>query len=155
MAEKNVPAFMSLSPTPCLPKATSVEYVHVSGEVRLWYAVFGPPLKSTHVREESPVVLLHGAHASSDYWGYQIEYLLKHEPGRTTIAIDSRLIGRPSYGDMITSFAIVAADTIAVLDYLHVEKAAIVGWSNGAVILVSLLMNYPSRGARIRFRCSI
>ncbi len=51
-----------LPATPALPKPERSGTVPVNG-IRMWYAVFG---------HGSPVILLHGGLANSNYWGLQI-----------------------------------------------------------------------------------
>lgn len=145
VAHAYVPPWMTLPPPPTLPQATKTDYVKATAGVNIWYAQFGPPLSETLSRGKIPVLFLHGAQSSSDYWGNQIRYLLDQEDCSTIIAMDSRLMGRSTYGDMSTSFAEKAADAIAVLDNLGIDRAAVVGWSNGAVTLINLLLDYHSR----------
>ncbi|KAK3309379.1 Alpha/Beta hydrolase protein [Chaetomium strumarium] len=142
------PPYMTLPAPPSLPDAVATGYVNLSDGVDIWYAHFGPTLEESFARGRAPVLFLHGAHASSDYWGHQIRYLLSQNDPRTILAIDSRLMGRSTYGDMTTSFARKAADAIAVLDHFHIPQAAVVGWSNGAAVLINLLLDYPSRVER-------
>lgn len=140
-----VPPWMTLPPAPGLPKTTTTGYVNATNGVNIWYAQFGPSLSETTSNGMTPILFIHGAQASSDYWGHQISYLLHQEEPSTIIAMDLRLMGRSTYGDLSTSFSLKAADTIAVLDHLGIDKAAVVGWSNGAVTLVNLLLDYHSR----------
>ncbi|KAH6646388.1 oxidoreductase [Truncatella angustata] len=140
-----IPPYMTLPAAPTLPDASITGYVNLTNGVDIWYAQFGPSLEESYARGKIPVLFLHGAHASSAYWGNQIQYLLCQNDPSTILAIDSRLMGRSTYGDMTTSFALKAADTIAVLDHFGIARAAVVGWSNGAVVLVNLLLDYPSR----------
>jgi len=43
----------------------------------------------------------------------------------------------------------MASDVIGLMDYLGVPQAAIVGWSDGAIIGLSLAMSHPSRVSRL------
>jgi pimeloyl-ACP methyl ester carboxylesterase len=45
----------------------------------------------------------------------------------------------------------MASDVLAVMDALHVEKAAVVGWSDGACIALILAMKAPARIAGVFF----
>jgi pimeloyl-ACP methyl ester carboxylesterase len=142
------PPYMTLPAPPTLPDAVTTGYVNLTNGVDIWYAQFGPTLEESLARGRAPVLFLHGAHASSDYWGHQIRYLLHQTDPRTILAMDSRLMGRSTYGDMTTSFALKAADAIAVLDHFNIPQAAVMGWSNGATALINLLLDYPSRVER-------
>jgi pimeloyl-ACP methyl ester carboxylesterase len=43
----------------------------------------------------------------------------------------------------------MASDVIAVMDALQIRKAAIVGWSDGAIIALDLVMSHPDRVTKI------
>ena len=45
----------------------------------------------------------------------------------------------------------MASDVLAVMDAVNVEKAAVVGWSDGACIALILAMRVPSRITRVFF----
>jgi alpha-beta hydrolase superfamily lysophospholipase len=75
------PQWMTLPPTPVLPKADRSGYASVNG-VKIWYAVFG---------RGEPVILLHGGLANSNYWGNQVPVLAKRYQ---VVVMDSRGQGR-------------------------------------------------------------
>ena len=103
----------------------------------IWYAVFG---------KGSPVVLLHGGLANSNYWGNQVPALAaKHQ----VIVIDSRGHGRSTRSSAPYGYELMASDVLGVMDQLGVKQAAIVGWSDGAIIGLSLAMHHPDRVARL------
>jgi len=72
------PRWLSLPPTPTLPRAESSGYAPVNG-IRIWYALFG---------RGSPVILLHGGLANSNYWGYQVPALQSIIGSSSWIAVD-------------------------------------------------------------------
>jgi pimeloyl-ACP methyl ester carboxylesterase len=43
----------------------------------------------------------------------------------------------------------MASDVLALMDYLHLDTAAIVGWSDGAIIGLDLAIHHPERVARL------
>jgi len=43
----------------------------------------------------------------------------------------------------------MAKDVIALMDYLKIDKASIVGWSDGGIIGLDIAMNYPDRLDRL------
>jgi pimeloyl-ACP methyl ester carboxylesterase len=43
----------------------------------------------------------------------------------------------------------MADDVVELLDFLHVSKAAVVGWSDGAIIGLDLAMRHPTRVSRL------
>ena len=91
-------------------------------DIQMYYAVYG---------EGDPVLLIHGGLGSADVWGFQIPALAeKHK----VIVADSRGHGRSTRSDQPYSYALMADDYVALLDYLKIDKTALVGWSDGAII---------------------
>jgi pimeloyl-ACP methyl ester carboxylesterase len=93
-----------------------------------------------------PVVLLHGGLSNSEYWANQIVPLARTH---RLILIDSRGHGRSSRDDRPYSYELMASDVIAVMDILKVQKAAVVGWSDGAIIGLVLALKHPDRLTRV------
>jgi len=122
-----------------LPIATDQGYVENEG-ARIWYATYG---------SGSPVVLLHGGLGHSGNWGYQVSALLNN--GYRVVVIDSRGHGRSTRDLRSYSYELMASDLTAVIDTLHIEKAGLVGWSDGACIGLALTSNSPSRVAGVFF----
>ncbi|CAN7245450.1 alpha/beta hydrolase [Rhizobium leguminosarum] len=116
-----------------LPPAAVDGHVAHDG-ARIWYASYGAG---------PPVILLHGGLGNSGNWGYQVPALLRS--GRRVVLIDSRGHGRSSRDDRPYTYELMASDVLAVMDELHLDKAAIVGWSDGACIALILAMTAPSR----------
>jgi pimeloyl-ACP methyl ester carboxylesterase len=112
------------------------QYADING-VRIYYETFG---------EGPPVLVLHGGTAFIETMHYQITALAGDH---FVIAPDSRGHGRSSDGDGPLHYAQMADDMIALLDRLHVDKADIVGWSDGGIIALNLAMRYPDRVGRI------
>lgn len=135
----------TLPPPPGLPKALVSGYVNLSA-VDIWYAQFGKPLAQTKEEGLAPVVFLHGAFASSDYFGNQVRALIKHEPCLSIMTIDSRLQGRSTGAATAPiSYDLMREDVIGVLDHFGIPKATIVGWSDGGIIGLNMALNTPSR----------
>src|SRR5579871_5042667 len=125
-----------LPPTPpAIPTARS-GHAAVNG-VRIYYAVYG---------HGSPVILLHGGLANANYWGKQIRPLARHH---LVIVMDSRGHGRSTRDDRPYSYDLMADDVVRLLDVLHVRKADVVGWSDGAIIGLDLALRYPARVGKI------
>jgi pimeloyl-ACP methyl ester carboxylesterase len=78
-----------------------------------------------------PVILLHGGLVDSNYWGNQVPVLAKYYQ---VIVMDSRGHGRSSRDERPFGYELMASDVIGLMDYLKIQKAAIVGWSDGAII---------------------
>jgi pimeloyl-ACP methyl ester carboxylesterase len=115
------------------------DYVEHDG-ARIWYAGYG---------SGSPVILLHGGLGHSGNWGYQVPVLLNG--GYRTILIDSRGHGRSTQDSRPFSYELMASDVLAVLDLLDIEKAALVGWSDGACTALVLASKTPERVAGVFF----
>jgi pimeloyl-ACP methyl ester carboxylesterase len=121
-----------LPPTPALPKAERSGIAAVNG-IRLWYAVFG---------HGDPVILVHGGLANSDYWGLQIPTLARRFQ---VIVLDSRGHGRSTRTAAPIRYDAMASDVLALMDTLHIGKAALVGWSDGAIIGLDIAIHHPER----------
>lgn len=126
----------TLPPTPTLPAPTASGYAAVNG-VQIWYATFGAG---------PPVILLHGGLANSNYWGHQVPQLAKTH---RVIVMDSRGHGRSTCDAQPFGYELMASDVVALMDALNLPKAAVVGWSDGAIIGLSLAMNHPDRVDRL------
>ncbi len=103
---------------------------------QIWYATYG---------SGSPVILLHGGFGHSGNWSYQISDILA--AGHRVILIDSRGHGRSTRDARPYTYELMASDVLAVMNTLHLERAALVGWSDGACIALILADQAPSRVA--------
>jgi pimeloyl-ACP methyl ester carboxylesterase len=128
--------WMVLPPTPTLPAAERSGYAPVNG-IRLWFAEFG---------KGPTVILLHGGLANSDYWGLQVHAL---EPHYHVIVLDSRGHGRSSRSSQPIGYDLMASDVLGLMDYLHLDRAAVVGWSDGAIVGLDLAIHHPERLTRV------
>jgi pimeloyl-ACP methyl ester carboxylesterase len=130
------PQWLNLPPTPTLPKATQSGFAPVNG-IKVWYATFG---------RGEPVLLLHGGLANANYWGHQVRALQRHYQ---VIVMDSRGHGRSSRNQEPYGYDLMASDVVALLDHLKIRKAAIVGWSDGAIIGLDIAMKHPERVSKL------
>ncbi len=105
--------------------------------VSIWYAAFGAG---------PPVILLHPGVASSDVWGNQVPALVADH--HRVILIDSRGRGRSSWDGRL-GYARMEADVIAVMDAIGLDKADVVGWSDGAIIGLVMAIKNPDRVGRV------
>jgi pimeloyl-ACP methyl ester carboxylesterase len=126
------PLWQMLPDTPTLPQPDRSGYAPVNG-VRIWYAIYG---------KGDPVILLHGGLANSNYWGNQIPVLAKEYQ---VIVMDSRGQGRSTRNDKPYGYDLMATDVIGLMDFLKIKQAAIIGWSDGAIIGLDLAIHYPHR----------
>jgi pimeloyl-ACP methyl ester carboxylesterase len=127
---------MTLPPTPALPPTSQSGLAPING-IRIWYAVFG---------QGEPVILLHGGLANSNYWGDQVRALQDHY---LVVVMDSRGHGRSTRDAKPYSYDLMTSDVLALMDYLKIPKATIVGWSDGAIIGLDLAMKHRDRVSRL------
>jgi pimeloyl-ACP methyl ester carboxylesterase len=130
------PLWQTLPPTPAPVAGERTGHAKVNG-IDLYYAVIG---------NGPPVVLLHGGLANSDYWGNQVKALA---PLHTVILMDSRGHGRSTRDARPYGYDLMADDVIALLDTLHVAKADVVGWSDGAILGLDLAIRHPDRIGKV------
>jgi pimeloyl-ACP methyl ester carboxylesterase len=119
-----------------LPPPTESGEAPVNG-IQIYYAVWG---------NGPPLILLHGGLGNMEYFGGQVPEFAKQYK---VIAMDSRGHGRSSRNAEPYSYALMAKDVIALMDYLKIDKASIVGWSDGGIIGLDISMNYPDRLDRL------
>ncbi|MFM0393233.1 alpha/beta fold hydrolase [Paraburkholderia phytofirmans] len=122
-----------------LPVPAEEGYVQHEG-ARIWYASYGAG---------APVILLHGGLGHSGNWGYQVPALL--DAGRRVVVVDSRGHGRSTRDARPYRYELMASDVLAVMDALQLERAALVGWSDGACIAMVLGATAPERVAGVFF----
>jgi pimeloyl-ACP methyl ester carboxylesterase len=130
------PQWLTLPPTPTLPKPVTSGYAPVNG-IKIWYATFG---------RGSPVILLHGGLANANYWGGLIPALAPHY---RVVVMDSRGHGRSSRDAKPYGYDLMASDVLALMDYLKIDKAALVGWSDGAIIGLDIALHHPERLSKL------
>lgn len=130
------PRWLTLPPTPTLPKAAESGLAPVNG-IKIWYATFG---------HGDPVVMIHGGLANSNYWAHQVRAL---QDRYRVIVLDSRGHGRSSRDAQPYGYDLMASDVIGLMDYLKIGKAAIVGWSDGAIIGLDIAMKHPDRISKL------
>jgi pimeloyl-ACP methyl ester carboxylesterase len=126
--------WMTLPPTPSLPEARQSGLAEVNG-IKVWYAEFGPA-------DGKPVILLHGGLGNSDYFGLQIPALAQKY---RVIVMDSRGHGRSARDARPYGYDLMAQDVVGLLDYLKIQKTALVGWSDGAILGLDIAIHHPDR----------
>jgi pimeloyl-ACP methyl ester carboxylesterase len=130
------PQWLTLPPTPSLPTPEASGHAPVNG-IRIWYAEFG---------RGAPVLLLHGGLANANYWGDQVPALAQHY---RVVVMDSRGHGRSSRDARPFGYDLMASDVLGLMDFLKIQKAAIVGWSDGAIIGLDIAIHHPERLSKL------
>ena len=128
--------WQTLPPTPPPVAGEQTGHAKVNG-ISLYYATIG---------HGPPVVLLHGGLANSDYWGKQVAALAPHH---MVILVDSRGHGRSTRDARPYGYDLMADDVVALLDTLHIAKADVVGWSDGAILGLDLAIRHPERVGKV------
>ncbi|MCA9877351.1 MAG: alpha/beta fold hydrolase [Thermomicrobiales bacterium] len=94
-----------------------------------------------------PVLLLHGGLGNTKEFRHLTPPLVA--AGYRTLAFDQRGRGRSTWGDSPMTYEQMAADTVALLDYLGIERTDVVGWSDGGIVALELAVTHPERLSRV------
>jgi pimeloyl-ACP methyl ester carboxylesterase len=120
-------------------------YAAVNG-IRMYYESYGPA-------RGVPLVLLHGGGSTIDVtFGRILPFLARD---RRVIAVEEQAHGRTSDRDAPLSFATSADDVAALLDQLHIERADVFGFSNGASVGLQLAIRHPRAVRKLVFASSM
>ena len=126
-------------------------------DIKLNYRIYG---------QGRPIFLLHGNGESMAYFKEQIPFLSK---SRTVIAVDTRGHGGSPRGEGEFSISRFADDLLWLFDELNIQKADILGFSDGGNIALTFALRYGERvnklilnganlfpsGVRLRYRISM
>lgn len=94
----------------------------------------------------NPIILLHGNGEDSAYFRGQIDVFAKYYK---VFAIDTRGHGKTPRGTMPFTIRQFADDLLGFMDKHQIEKAHILGFSDGANIAMIFAMRYPDRLDRL------
>lgn len=115
-------------------------YAPVNG-LQMYYEIHGPA-------SASPLVLLHGGGDTIETSFGQLLPALARD--RQVIAFEQQGCGRTAdIPDRPFSFEQSADDTLALLDYLHIDRADLLGFSNGGSIALHVAMRRPQPVRRL------
>jgi pimeloyl-ACP methyl ester carboxylesterase len=119
------------------PKSTSTPFIGSArvelGDITMYFESHGAG---------DPLILLHGGFGSAEVWVNQIPVFSEHY---YTITPDSRAQGRTTDSNAPISYQLMAEDIIHLMDYLEINSAYIVGWSDGGDIGIDLAIHHPER----------
>lgn len=112
------------------------KFANVNG-IKLYYEIYG---------NGTPLLVLHGnggsiASASSFYEELSKKYKV--------IAIDNRAQGKSTDTNDPLNYDVMAADINALLEQIHIDSALIWGQSDGAILGLTLAMDYPKKVKRV------
>ncbi|MET3897815.1 pimeloyl-ACP methyl ester carboxylesterase [Devosia sp. UYZn731] len=112
---------------------------------RIWHVSYGAG---------APVILLHGGLGHSGNFAHQVPTLV--EAGYRAVLIDSRGHGHSTRDGQPYSYDLMARDVLAVMDALKIERAPIVGWSDGACTGLAMSRMAPERvDGVLFFACNV
>src|SRR4051794_6287897 len=119
-----------------MPKPDQSGFAPVNG-IQMYYAVFGAG---------DPILLIHGGLGHGDIWASQVATMSKTHK---VIIADSRGHGRSTRTEQPYGYDLMASDYLALLDYLKIDKTALVGWSDGGIIGIDIALHHPERLTRL------
>jgi pimeloyl-ACP methyl ester carboxylesterase len=108
------------------------QYAPING-VNLYYETYG---------SGEPLIMLHGNGGSIAAFSSQIPFFEKYYQ---VIAIDSRLQGKSGGSPDKISYELMASDFCALLDFLNIKSANVLGWSDGGIDGILMAMNCPEK----------
>ncbi len=136
--QADLPLWKTLPPPAALPMAAESGLAPVD-DIKMWYAIFNKG-------GGNPVLLIHGGTSNAETWGNQVPVLARNHE---VIVAESRGHGRSTRSNKPYSYQLMADDYIGLLDYLKVDKVALVGWSDGGIIGLDIAMRYPQRLSKL------
>ncbi len=93
-----------------------------------------------------PLVLVSGLSGSARFWRLQVVRLAERF---TVVVHDHRGVDRSSRDAIVYSIEQIAGDTLALMDYLHIDRAAMIGQSTGGAVGQHLAATQPDRISRL------
>jgi pimeloyl-ACP methyl ester carboxylesterase len=124
--------WQTIANPPPLPRSERSGYAPVNG-IAMWYAVYG---------KGDPILLIPIGMAAAEMWSAEVPLLSEHH---SVIVADTRGQGRSTRSPDAYSYALLASDYLALLDYLKIPKVAVVGASDGAIIGLEIAIHHPER----------
>jgi pimeloyl-ACP methyl ester carboxylesterase len=109
-----------------------VNYVNVKNG-RIYYELYG---------NGETVIFLHGNGQNLNYFDSQIEFFRSRYQ---VLAIDSRGHGKSSVEKNDLNISLMADDVISVMNQIGIEKAHVIGFSDGGNISLELAIRFPGR----------
>ena len=109
----------------------------ILNDVRLYYEIYG---------NGTPLILLHGNGGNISYMEPQIDYFRKQYK---VIVPDCRGRGKSELGKTPLTYMQMTKDVAALMDYLKLDSAYIIGRSDGAIISLMMGIFYPEKAERI------
>lgn len=112
------------------------------GDVELYYEALGAG---------EPVVLVMGFGGDHLAWGFQARVLAERY---RVVIFDNRGAGQSDAPDLPYSTAMMAGDTVRLMDALGIEQAHVVGASMGGMIAQEIALRHPARVRSLQLHCT-
>lgn len=126
------------------PAAIQSGYAPVNG-IRMYYEIHGRG-------DGIPLLILHGGGSTIEStYGRVLPFL---SASRRVIALEEQGHGRTSDRDQPVTFESSADDVEALLEYVNVDTADILGFSNGASVALQVALRHPERVRKLIFASS-
>lgn len=139
--QKGIEQDMSTVP----PKLLESGHAPVNG-INMYYEIHGR-------KEGTPLVLLHGGGSTIEVTFGKVLPIFAE--GRKVIATEEQGHGRTTDRDGPVTFESSADDVAALIQYLGVEKADLLGFSNGASIALQVAIRHPQIVRKLVFASSM
>ena len=110
--------------------------------INIYYQVHG---------EGEPLVLIQGFGGGHRGWFFQTRAFKRHF---RLIIYDNRGIGRSDKAQGLYTLRDLADETIGLMDYLHIDKAHVLGMSLGGMVAQELAISYPERLKKLVLVCT-
>jgi pimeloyl-ACP methyl ester carboxylesterase len=117
-----------------------IERVSVD-DIQIAYRIFGQP------GDGVPLLMIMGYGGLMEMWPPTIVEALART--RRVIVFDNRGMGYSTSSDRDYSIERFAADTHALLEALHIDRAHVLGWSMGSFIAQELALRHPEQVAKL------
>ena len=121
-----------------------------AGALRVHYRECHPARAEPHDSPRRlPIVLVHGNWSTHRWWIPTAAALGRRLPEHRMLAIDQRGRGDTTGPDHGYSIAELAADLLAFLDALALERVHLVGHSLGSAVITQMALRWPERVASL------
>lgn len=112
------------------------KFIEVDG-AKQYFEVYG---------KGEPLVLIHGNGGNIAYMKPQIDYFSKNY---MVVVMDCRGRGKSELGNDSLTYMQITKDVVAIMDYLHLDSAYVVGRSDGGIIGLMLAIYYPEKVKKV------
>ena len=107
-------------------------FADVNG-IKICYEILG---------EGDPIILVHGFGSKKESWIAQFKPLAEHFK---VVRFDNRGAGKSDRPKGVYTMKVFADDIAGLMDNLKIDKANIIGWSMGGMIVQNFVIKYPHR----------